>query len=964
MRALLLVLLFGIFSNVCFSQAAPSIFDTRNVYDEKGDYYFDRREYKKAIVYYNMAYKKDANNYYSVLRKAEAYTSLGILDNAAESYRIIFATKLFIPNEYRLKFANLLLKNKDIKGFETWMAKYNEIVETEISGYLSSTEVRAKMYKDSSYVLVENESLLNTPESEICPAIWEDKVVFASTRKKLDGSKGNDYYNLFAADFVDGGKFGRLNKYNKNLISELSESSVGFSKREDNLYFTRSRSTRANLKTYVAYIPKDVNESLDINALKIEGFTGSIGHVTFNSNGTIMYFVSDAPGGSGGLDIYSSKLAAGKWNTPQNLGLNINTSKDEMYPFVVNDTLLYFTSAGHNGFGGLDLYSVSLKRENLSPKNLGNKVNSKSDDYALSFSKGGLTGYFCSNRPGGFGKEDIYRLQLLDLKVKYAAFRHKNRTSMESDKINLYLSNGTEYNIASEGNTGFNFSFRPEEPYKMVIQHENVLAQNIVNNNKLTAAQREKEFLYPTPIEKTEIKLQTGMKYQFTAGMQPISKDFKNALEEMSKNYDNSGASTIDLTALAKELLLRKGEIYTIQFVKDDSNPSAAKPKVESSLTINNEAVSTSGNSFFIVLPLDIEANFNIKTDIADFKETFSPKKVGGVKVDAQPIMEEKVAVETSGFPILVNTESFGDIVTKGKISAKELTIIPGTMYILTLAKTGANAGKYPEIVIPLTKGVKYNLGTEAQSQLEFNNTVSQMSASASSQDDEELIDISVLSKELDMISQKDIVFNLIPATKLASQTSAARNVVTTLDVDGRKFYVTDRQKMQINLTLDQTKKVNIQTDLSYVKENFDPSTISLKVDTKSFNDDIITDPVFDVIVVNFDLDKYAIRPDAKSIIDNKVIKELKADTRLYVTIKGYTDGLGDAEHNKVLSKDRSHAVKNYLASQGIGENRIRTFSFGESYSLKKGMKWEDLSETELQKHRKVEIVIYIPEKK
>jgi len=87
----------------------------------------------------------------------------------------------------------------------------------------------------------------------------------------------------------------------------------------------------------------------------------------------------------------------------------------------------------------------------------------------------------------------------------------------------------------------------------------------------------------------------------------------------------------------------------------------------------------------------------------------------------------------------------------------------------------------------------------------------------------------------------------------------------------------------------------------------------------------------------------------------------LKGDSRLYVTIKGYTDPLGDADYNEKLSRNRALAVKDFLASNGIGENRIRTFSFGESLSLQEGKDWEDLSEAELQKHRKVEIVIYLP---
>lgn len=962
MRTLFLAFLFGLIGVACYSQSDATINDIRNVYDEKGDYYFDKKEYKKAIVYYNMAYKKDANNFYSVLRKAEAYSALELLDQAAESYRIVFETDLFIPNEYRLKYANILLQNKDIKGFEEWMGKYNEIVYSETKGgnYISSAEVRVKMYRDSSLVIVENESILNSPESEISPVVYKDQLVFASTRKNISGSRGNDYYNVYSARYLNNGKLGRLNKFNRNLNSELDESSLFFSEKTNNLYFTRSTSVNSGLRTYVAGIPAGVFDAMDINEFTIEGF-GSIGHPAFNSDGTKLYFVSEGPGGSGGLDIYSSDLIGSKWSKPKNLGQLINSAKDEMYPFVVNDSILYFSSAGHNGYGGLDLFSVNLNHENSSPKNLGSKVNSSYDDYSLSFTAQGLTGYFCSNRPGGFGKEDIYRLQLLDLKIKLAAYKHKRRTSMEEGKINLYLSSGDEYNIASEDKTGFNFSFQPEENYKMVIQHENVLANDIMSNNKLTPDQRKKAFLKPRPVEKSEIRLQTGMKYQFTAGMKPIGSDYKNALKEMSKAYDNEGNNTIDLTALAKELLLSEDEIYTIYFVKDDDRYSDDKEKGESNLFINDETIPVSGSSFFIVLPLDIEVNFNIKTDIEHFKESFNPKKVGTVKVDEAPVLKEKPLQESEGFPILVNTEAFND--KSKKINATELAIIPGSMYMLTFRKPGTGANKNQEIVIPLTKGVKYNLGTEAESKNEYNKTLAEMRAgqASSGNTNEELIDISVLSKELDLSSDENFVFSLMPVKKIASQSTEGRNVLTTLAVDGRNYFITNVQLLQVNLNLDLTKKLNIQTDLAYVKENFEPSTIAIEVDTTSFNSNIITDPVFDVIVVNFDLNQYAIRPDAKSIIESKVTKELKADSRLYVTIKGYTDPLGDADYNEKLSRNRALAVKDFLASQGIGENRIRTFSFGESLSLKEGVNWEDLSEAELQKHRKVEIVIYLP---
>jgi outer membrane protein OmpA-like peptidoglycan-associated protein len=969
MRAILVLLLSGIINCICFAQTAARINDIHNVYDEKGDYYFDRKEFKKAIVYYNMAFQKDGNNYYSVLRKAEAYSALGLLDQATECYQAIFKTTFRIPNEYRLEYALTLLKNKDIKGFEECMGKYNQEVSNETSDktYLSSAQVRTKMYKDSSFVIVENESVLNTPESEICPEVYKDKLIFASTRKNLDGSTSNPDYNIFAASFLDNGQLGKLNVFNKNLNTTQSESAVAISDISKSLYLTRGVSIKSNLKTYVSTIPAKANDAVDVKDFSIEGFS-SIGQLAFNSNATKVYFVSDAPGGIGGLDIYSSDFTGGKWSKPENLGSAINTAKDEMYPFVLNDTVLYFTSAGLNGLGGLDLYSVNLKQPNNSPKNLGNKVNSEFDDYALTFAPGGLTGYFCSNRPGGIGKEDIYRLHMIDLKVKLPAYKFKKKSFIESDKINLYLNDGQEYNIASKDKSGFDFSFQPEEPYKIIVQHENPLAADVLANTKLSADQRQKEFLSPKPLEKTEIRLQPGMKYQFTAGMKPISDQYKADLNQMAGEYKGTGTNAIDLTALAKELMITEGEIYTIQFVKDDNQTGVEKSKAETDLFINDQTVNVAGRSFFILLPLDNQVNFNIQTDIAKFKETFNPKKVGAVKVDETPVIKQAAAKPNEGFPILVNTELFGE--AANKIMAKELTIIPGNMYILTLKKTSTDKDKNVEIVVPLTKGVKYNLGAEAQSEAEYNKALAQLSATQeANKNDAELIDISVLSKAIDILPGDSIVFSLMPATQFASQL-AGKNVLTTLDVDGRKYFVTSKQKLQVKLKLDEDKKVNIQTDLAYVKENFDASTISLNVDTTSFRSNlknqkkiVITDPIFDVIVVNFNLNEYTIRPDAKKILDEKVVQTLKGDSRLYVTITGYTDALGDAAHNAKLSQNRAQSVKDYLSANGVGETKIRTFSYGETLALKDGAKWEDLSEEELQKYRKVEIVIYLPKK-
>lgn len=142
--------------------------------------------------------------------------------------------------------------------------------------------------------------------------------------------------------------------------------------------------------------------------LPFNDYNYSYGHPCFSPDGKTLYFSSDMRGSAGGKDIFSVSYADGKWGTPVNLGKVVNTSGDEVFPYFINDKL-YFSSGGHGGLGGLDLFMSHVKAGVFEkPENLGDKVNSPSDDFAMTFSPSGKNGFFSSNRPGGLGADDIY----------------------------------------------------------------------------------------------------------------------------------------------------------------------------------------------------------------------------------------------------------------------------------------------------------------------------------------------------------------------------------------------------------------------------------------------------------------------------------------------------------------------------------------------------------------------------
>ncbi|MEP5070819.1 MAG: hypothetical protein ABJQ96_09135, partial [Crocinitomicaceae bacterium] len=135
----------------------------------------------------------------------------------------------------------------------------------------------------------------------------------------------------------------------------------------------------------------------------------SVGHPTLSNDGKILIFSSDMPGGNGKTDLYISYREEDTWTTPVNLGSEINTSGTELFPYLYNDTTLYFSSTGLGGFGGLDIFKAKLDGfKAKEPLNLGQPINSFSDDFSFYLNENGNGGYFSSNRHGGKGLDDIY----------------------------------------------------------------------------------------------------------------------------------------------------------------------------------------------------------------------------------------------------------------------------------------------------------------------------------------------------------------------------------------------------------------------------------------------------------------------------------------------------------------------------------------------------------------------------
>jgi outer membrane protein OmpA-like peptidoglycan-associated protein len=205
------------------------------------------------------------------------------------------------------------------------------------------------------------------------------------------------------------------------LKTSYHDGPVSFDQKNDIIYFTRnsfvkgktskSREGVVNLKIFLGKLEN--NEWKLTGGFRYNSDEYSVGHPSITKDGSILYFASDMPGGYGKSDLYFSVLSNGQWSKPFNLGPKINTEGNEFFPFISSDGVLYFASDGHGGLGGLDIYfSVPERGVFNSIENMGYPVNSSKDDFGLALDSTGMKGYFSSNRLGGKGNDDLYSLKI------------------------------------------------------------------------------------------------------------------------------------------------------------------------------------------------------------------------------------------------------------------------------------------------------------------------------------------------------------------------------------------------------------------------------------------------------------------------------------------------------------------------------------------------------------------------
>ena len=336
---------------------------------------------------------------------------------------------------------------------------------------------------------------VNTEYSDFGPAFYGDNIVFASSRKnpslskeqtdELAGWDEQPFLNLYQVSLDKDMNFGKVKAFNKNVNSPYHESTAVFTKDGNTMYFTRNnylngkkkrdRDHVVRLKIYKA--TRNGNSWENIQELPFNSDNYSVGHPTLSPDEDRLYFSSDMPGSLGMSDIWYVKiLGEDIYTSPVNLGNKINTAERETFPFVSDENNLYFSSDGHSGMGGLDIFVTKLEENSHGEvSTFGEPINSPKDDFGFII-KDDRIGYFTSNRDGkeGSKSDDIYQIwERCEITIQGPVMDKNTGELIPNAEVTLIDSNNKEVKTVTVGNDAtFTFLLDCQEQYTLRAKKE------------------------------------------------------------------------------------------------------------------------------------------------------------------------------------------------------------------------------------------------------------------------------------------------------------------------------------------------------------------------------------------------------------------------------------------------------------------------------------------------------------
>ena len=510
-------------------------------------------EYSKAAEFYNKQYKKEKNKYTKgeiSFKMGECYRKINLPSKAITPYKNAVKYNYEDPVA-KLYLGQCLLKtgkpDKAKEVFEEYLVDYPSDLLAQAG--LKSCELAMKEAGQNRYDVERINEIRSRRYSDYSPSFGgteNDIVIFSSMRhegKRKGQSKinGQGTSNIYTTRLNAKGKWIDPEPLEEPINSQFDDGATSITQDGREMYYTRCMYEKdKEMAGEIFVVKREGGRWGEPEKVALGGDSLLFAHPAISPDKLTLYYVSDMEGGSGGKDIWRSvrKSDGAEWSEPVNLGTLINTAGDEMFPTIDENGTLYFSSDGHPGFGGLDIYKVTEIVDEDSTKqsfklvHLPKPINSDADDFGMVFKAGTNEGMFTSSRDNARGMDNIYKFVYhpITYSLKGQIVDEKTEEPVDGAYIRMVGSDGTMQKLELLPESKFSTPLKPNTDYVFLVAAQGYL------NQKLKV---------------TTVGLDDDKEFDFKIGM--VSKRRPVILEDIS--YDAGGFAISNKIAAALDRL-------------------------------------------------------------------------------------------------------------------------------------------------------------------------------------------------------------------------------------------------------------------------------------------------------------------------------------------------------------------------------------------------------------------------
>jgi len=533
---------------------------------KKGEQSYALGEYYLAAKYYKQSYSrcspKDDKDKRAIraYKIGECYRHINMAQKSASAYQnsVRYGIKdstawLYLGKQY-LKIGNY----KSAKEAFNKYLEFDHNNEQALAG-LKSCELAPAWKEAYTEYTVKRHTLFNSRRSDYSPTlVGEDgeSLILTSTRNEVKGSEenwitGSNYSDLFLAKKDENGNWQQPQVVDSEVNTDYDDGVCCISPDGKTLYFTRCSSDPdypRNAEIWQS-ARSDANWSKPIKCEISKDTLSSFAHPAVTPNGEWLYFVSDMPGGIGGYDIWRVRITDSKFGGVENLGKPINTEGNEMFPSFRPNGDLYYSSDGHPGMGGLDIFCAVLDTlsNKWSVENLKYPLNSSADDFGITFEGNHNRGFFSSSRNDGKGWDHIYTFEKPEIIQSVIGWVYEKDGYELPDAVVYMVGNdGTNEKLSVKGDGSFTKEIKPGVDYVFLAISKGHL--NVRNYIKINPSHESQEFTLQFPLPPITIPvLIDNIFYEFNKAT--LTQESTEALDKLVVMMNENPNITIELSS-------------------------------------------------------------------------------------------------------------------------------------------------------------------------------------------------------------------------------------------------------------------------------------------------------------------------------------------------------------------------------------------------------------------------------